>query len=154
MLTLKRRLFSKYDETDTLKRMTDADILAEKKRKTGGYGTVAKESVKGAALGAAGLGLAGTGFAFRKGGPLAAGAGGKKLGKFAGKAGKVAGRYGAIGAAAGALIGGGIALHKRNQKAKENEFYNDRLERAQRHARRREKADWRTNMTQREGYTY
>lgn len=149
MLTLKRRLFSKYDETDTLKRMTDADILAEKKRRTGGYGTVAKETVKGAALGAAGLGLAGTGFAFRKGGPLAAG--GKGMGKLAGK---VAGRYGAIGAAAGALIGGGIALHKRNQKARENEFYNNRLEKAQRHARRREKADWRTNMTQREGYTY
>ena len=58
----------------------------------------------------------------------------------------------------GALIGGvsaGIyAMNQRNKQAKANQFYNDRLEFAQRQAKRREKIDWKTNMTQREGYTY
>ena len=41
-----------------------------------------------------------------------------------------------------------------NKKRKDRTFYNDRLEYAQRQARRREKKDWKENMTQREGYTY
>jgi uncharacterized membrane protein YebE (DUF533 family) len=68
----------------------------------------------------------------------------------------------------GGLIAGGLALGYnayRNMtsgnKAKEAEqynqdveFYNRRLREAQKQARRREAADWKNNMTNREGYTY
>jgi hypothetical protein len=43
---------------------------------------------------------------------------------------------------------------KRSQEKAENSWYNDRLEYAQRQARRREKKDWKANMTERDGYSY
>ena len=43
---------------------------------------------------------------------------------------------------------------RRSKEQADNEFYNRRLEYAQRQAKRREKADWKSNMTQRDGYSY
>jgi endonuclease YncB( thermonuclease family) len=60
-------------------------------------------------------------------------------------------KWGAALGAAGALAAG---MAKNRKQRKENNFYNDRLAYAQRQAKRREKADWKQNMTGREGYTY
>ena len=60
----------------------------------------------------------------------------------------------AAAAIGGAVLGAGIGYLKNRKEAKENRFYNQRLEYAQRQAIRREKKDWKTNMTQREGYSY
>ena len=132
---IKRKTFTMYDETDNLKRMKDSDILAEKKKQDPGYGSVVSNSVGGAAIGATGLGLAG--FIRGKGARLA-----------------TASKYGKLGAVGGAAVLGGMALNKRNDQAKENNFYNKRLAYAQRQAIRREKKDWKSNMTQRDGYSY
>ena len=40
-MIIKRKLFTKYDDTDNLKRMKDSDILAEKPKQAPGYGSVA-----------------------------------------------------------------------------------------------------------------
>jgi len=135
---LKRKSFTMYDETDNLKRMKDSDILAEKKKQAPGYGGVISNAVGGATIGAVGLG----------------GAGLIKNGVFNKKALAAAGKYGKLGALGGAAIMGGLALKKRNEQSKENNFYNKRLEYAQRQAKRREKKDWKSNMTQRDGYSY
>lgn len=135
---LKRKLYTQWDETDNLKRMKDSDILAEQKKKGPGYGSVlsstAGGALAGATVGAAALGikhgLNKTGFVN----------GLKKGGKY------------------GALVGGTImaagALRRKGKADRENKFYNNRLEYAQRQALRREHADWHSNMTQREGYSY
>ena len=137
-MIIKRKLYTKYDDTDNLKRMKDSDILAEKPKQGPGYGSVAMGTLGGAALG----------------GTLGAAAGVFKKAKpgqsFWGKVGKT----GKTGLILGGLAAGGMALHNRNKQAKENEWYNDRLQYAQRQARRREKKDWKTNMTQRDGYSY
>ena len=135
----KRKLFTKWDETDNLKRMKDSDILAEQKKKQPGYGGVAQGALGGAVVGGIGAGLAG-GISGAKGGWKNAM---KKASKY--------GKYGAIG---GALLVGGKALKDRNDQAQENNFYNKRLAYAQRQAMRREKKDWKSNMTQRDGYSY
>ena len=149
---LKRRVFSKYDDTDALKRMKDSDILAEKPKgpETKGSHIAAATGagiIGGAAIG--GLGKA----AFGKRAALQS-TGFRKAGEAMRN---TAGRFGR-GAKAGAIIGGSImaigALSKRSKEKANNEFYNDRLRYAQRQAVRREKADWKTNMTQREGYSY
>ena len=139
---LKRKSFTKWDETDNLKRMKDSDILAEQKKKQPGYGSVMSGSLGGAAVGgiagAAAGGLSGLG---KKGARIAtAGARASKLGK--------------LGAVGGALLVGGKALKERDDQARENNFYNKRLAYAQRQAIRREKKDWKSNMTQRDGYSY
>ena len=36
MITFREKSYTKYDETDALKQMKDSDILAEKKKSTGG----------------------------------------------------------------------------------------------------------------------
>lgn len=138
---LKRKTFTKYDDTDNLKRMKDSDILAEKKR---------EPQTKSSHLAAAGLA-----------GGLAGGAIGSAVGIAKGN-GSVfkASRWAKVPKAgkAGLLIGAGIgvasAMSKRSKEKAENSWYNDRLEYAQRQARRREKADWKANMTQRDGYSY
>ena len=128
---LKRKTFTKYDETDNLKRMKDSDILAEEKKKSPGYRGVLRDAALGAAAGAA---LGGGIGAYRKGGTLK---GGMKTG-----------------AILGGLVMGAAGLRKKHKEDEEREFYNRRLEYAQRHAKRRERIDWRSNMTQRDGYSY
>ena len=139
---MKRKSFTKWDETDNLKRMKDSDILAEQKKKQPGYGGVVQGSMGGAVVGGSAGAVAGaiSGLA-KKGARVAtAGARASKLGK--------------LGAVGGALLVGGKALKDRNDQAQENNFYNKRLAYAQRQAMRREKKDWKSNMTQRDGYSY
>lgn len=139
---LKRKSFTKYDDTDNLKRMKDSDILAEKKKTpaTTPYHTVAATlggGLVGGALGAAGNA------AF-----------GRKVAKGGAKFGKRFVKGGKVGILAGAAIGLSTMSARRNKEQADNEFYNRRLEYAQRQAKRREKADWKSNMTQRDGYSY
>lgn len=133
MYILRRKTFTKYDETDNLKRLKDSDILAEKKRRTTNYGSIAGSAIVGSGLGAAAGGALG------------------KFGKVAGLGGR---RGAALGALGGAAIGAGASYLAGRKKARENREYNNRLRYAQRQALRRERKDWVTNMTQRDGYTY
>lgn len=138
---MKRKSFTKWDETDNLKRMKDSDILAEQKKKQPGYGGVVQGSLGGAVVGgSAGAVAGGIGSLFNKG----------ARSNWARNAGKL-GKLGAVG---GALLVGGKALKERDDQAHENNFYNKRLAYAQRQAIRREKKDWKSNMTQRDGYSY
>jgi hypothetical protein len=135
---LKRKTFTKYDETDNLKRMKDSDILAERKK---------QPETTGSHVAAAGLA-----------GGLVGGAIGS-IGKAVAKSSKgnrltMARRGGKWGAVLGAGIGLATMASKRSQEKAENSWYNDRLEYAQRQARRREKKDWKANMTERDGYSY
>lgn len=135
-MIIKRSLYSIYDDTDSIKRMKDSDILAAKPKKQEGYGGVLGTAATGAVVGAT------------------AGALGKSmLGKSAtfGKRFVKGGKYGAV---IGGTIGAIVGANRRNKFNKENEFYNNRLEQAQRWAKRREKIDWKQNMTGREGYSY
>ena len=127
---LKRKTFTKYDETDNLKRMKDSDILAEEKKKSPGYKSVLRD----AALGVAGGAVLGGALGLRKGGNFRRGL--------------------KTGAVLGGLAMGAAGLRKKNKEDEERDFYNRRLEYAQRHARRRERIDWKANMTQRDGYSY
>jgi len=147
---LKRKSFSKYDDTDNLKRMKDSDILAEK--------PLEPETTRQQVLtGAAGTALVGAGaglgiHTIRK---IGSGSGGvfskSRYANLTGKGLRKAGKTGLIiGAGYGILHG----ISKRNKERAKNSWYNDRLEYAQRQARRREKADWKANMTQRDGYSY
>ena len=138
---LKRKNFTRWDDTDNLKRMKDSDILAEKKKKTAFVGPTLRSAATGAiALGAAG-GILGT-VAGRGTGNWAS----KRLGGFADGA--------KNGAYLGAIGGGLYAQSQRKKEAEDNAFYNKRLVYAQKQAKRRERADWKTNMTQRDGYSY
>lgn len=137
-MIIKRKLFTKYDDTDNLKRMKDSDILAEKPKQAPGYGSVARAALGGAALGGTVGSVAGA-FGKNK-------AGRSLLGRM--------GKGGKTGLVVGGLLAGGMALRNRNKQAENNEWYNKRLNYAQRQARRREKQDWKTNMTQRDGYSY
>lgn len=151
MIVKRTKSFTKYDDTDNLKRMKDSDILAEKEKEVPGYSSsVLPKAVAGAAIGATALGAAnslrrglGKGYGSLRGGQTGWAAAGKGL------------KHGAIG---GALIGatllGASAAKKRSQERKDAEFYNDRLRYAQTQAKRREKVDWKQNMTQREGYSF
>ena len=138
---LKRKTYSVYDETDSLKRMRDSDILAQQKKQNPGFGQAAQTAATGAVVGAAGLGVAkGISNAFNGGGFKGAWNGIKSGGK--------------MGAVLGGIGAGMYALHQRNKQVENNSFYNNRLEYAQKQAKRREKIDWRNNMTQRDGYSY
>jgi L-aminopeptidase/D-esterase-like protein len=143
-MILKRKLYTKYDDTDRLKQMRDSDILAERKKKGPGYASIASDTAAGAVgAGVGGAVIGGATGLFKKGSGTAV----SRMAKGAGNLGKAGLVVGAIGA-------GAMALRKRSKAAKDNQFYNDRLEYAQRQAKRREKKDWKTNMTQRESYTY
>lgn len=137
MVIFKRKVFTKYDDTDALKQMKDSDILAQEKKKAPGYGGVAAAAATGATVGAATGSIMN---AFRK-----------KPGTTIGGRMMKGGKYGAL---AGGIAMGLMAANKREKEAKDASFYNKRLNFAQRQARRREKKDWNTNMTQRQGYTY
>jgi hypothetical protein len=122
--------------------MKDSDILAEQKKKQPGYGSVVSGSLGGATVGGVAGAAAG----------LASGLG--KKGARIATAGARASKLGKLGAVGGALLVGGKALKDRNDQAQDNNFYNKRLAYAQRQAVRREKKDWKSNMTQRDGYSY
>lgn len=139
MTTFRLKRFTQWDETDRLKAMKDSDILAEKKRSSAG--NTASNMVTGAVGGA----VVGTGVGMASG--LVTGKG------FKGKL-SAAGRLGKTAAIGGAVLGAGVGYMKNRKEAKENRFYNQRLEYAQKQAIRREKKDWKTNMTQRDGYSY
>ena len=132
MIKFRQKEYTKYDSTDALKQMKDSDILAEKPKTNSG---IAAKTIGSAATGAAGGAIAGGLLGGLKKGSTLKG-----------------------GAKAGALLGGlgaaAISMAKNSKKKEENEFFNDRLEYAQKQARRREKKDWKQNMTGREGYTY
>ena len=131
MKKFKQKQYTQWDETDQLKQMKDSDILAEKKKENPSrLGGALKGAGIGAGIGAVAGGLMG----LRSGNVI----GGMKRGAKWG---------GAIGTIGGATMIG-------NKERSENNFYNNRLEYAQRQARRREKKDWKQNMTGREGYTY
>jgi hypothetical protein len=126
------RQYTKWDDTDNLKKMKDSDILAEKKRSNAGnYAKVGVGTAAGAGIG---LGAA----------------------KIAQNLGYLGGGKGALGlgAAAGGLIGAGSTYLANRNKIKDNKFYNQRLGYAQRQANRRERKDFVSNNTNREGYSY
>ena len=137
-MILLRKTFTQWDATDNLKRMKDADILAESKKPTSNYGEAAKAGLVGAAT------IGGIGSAVSAG--LAAKNGTSIM--------KGLSRGGKLGAIAGGLTAAGIALHKGKKQNEQNQFYNQRLEYAQQQALRRERKDWKQNMTQRDGYSY
>lgn len=144
-IKLKRKLYTRWDETDNIKRMKDSDILAEKEKPTTNYGGIAA----GAATGAVAAGAAGATIGAAKGLIKPAAGAGRlaSMGKFAGK-------YGKVGLLAGGALAAAAAYNKGKKQAEENQFYNQRLQYAKRQALRREKKDWKTNMTQRDGYSY
>ena len=132
MIKFKQKVYTQWDQTDQLKQMKDSDILAEKKRSNTSLNVdTLKKTALGAGVGAMAGGVLGS---LKKGGTFAGGA-----------------RKGAI--LAGLGTGLVSAIQNRQQK-KENNFYNDRLKYAQKQALRREKKDWKNNMTNRDGYTY
>lgn len=145
-IKLKRKSYTQWDETDNLKRMKDSDILAEKPRKTTDYSGIAKTATLGTIAG----GAAGITAGAVKGAISKPAVGSTVFGNIAGKA-KTGGKLGLL---AGATIAGVAAYKKGNKQAEENQFYNDRLAYAKRQALRRERKDWKTNMTQRDGYSY
>lgn len=131
MIKFRQKQYTQWDDTDRLKQMKDSDILAEKKKS--GPSRISG-AFKGAGIGSTLGAVAGGIMGVKSGNVL----GGMKRGA------KIGGTVGAIGGAT--MIG--------NKQRSEAEFYNDRLEYAKRQALRREKKDWKTNMTGREGYTY
>ena len=132
MIKFKQKVYTQWDQTDQLKQMKDSDILAEKKRSNTSLNVdTLKKTALGAGVGALAGGVLG---GLKKGGPFTGGA-----------------SKGAI--LAGLGTGLVSAIQNRQQK-KENNFYNDRLKYAQKQALRREKKDWKNNMTNRDGYTY
>lgn len=144
---IKRFAQFNYDETDSLKRMKDSEILSEQQKRKPGYGevmsAVGTAAVTGGLAGAA-LGAGSHIFRNRNAGVNAMANGlGKKMGKW--------GKWGAIGAA---TVAGINSLSKRNEEVENVNKYNDRLHYAQRKAMARERADWKANMTQRDGYSY
>ena len=132
MIYFKQKKYTQWDQTDRIKQMKDSDILAEKKRSnTGSYISAAQNAALGAGVGATLGGIYG---GLRKNNTFAKG--GKR------------------GALLGGLAAGTVSLLGSRQQRSDNDFYNDRLEYAKVQAQRREKKDWKNNMTNREGYTY
>jgi len=151
MKILRQKSFTQWDETDNLKRAKDSDILAEQEKKKPGYGNVALAAGTGAVTGAAAL--AGTGML--KGAMLKKKYGGGFKGAMKGIASRNYKARGIAGAAIGAGVAGLGALKARKKKADEVQFYNDRLGYAKRQSLRRERKDWKHNMTNgREEYSY
>lgn len=140
-----------YADSDDLKRMKDSEILAEEEKQTPGYGkTVGKAAKYGLGIGAAAAGA----------GALAAGAGALKdgysltSGQTWKSIGRKAGKWGGIALAAGTAIGAAKGLVERNREKQQVDKYNARLNYAQRRAARRERTDFKANMSNRDGYSY
>lgn len=149
MLILRTKNFTKWDDTDNLKRAKDSDILAEEEKKKPGIGKIVSAAGAGAITGAAGGAV----------GHLAARIT-KRVGK--GEAKRIAEKLVRRGGKkniklAAALTAGTLAIGATNKRQKEVEevnHYNERLRYAKKQALRREKKDWANNMTNgREEYT-
>lgn len=150
MYKFKRKSFTFYDETDNLKRMKDSDILAQQKRPTSDNAGALRSAAYGGTMGLTIGGLAGTAL----GGMAMGQQGSRATSSILSGMGRGLKSGAKWGFAAGTVMG--IANHMRKNKSQleENRQYNRRLEYAQRQAKRRERADWKTNMTQRDGYSY
>lgn len=133
-MIIKRKLYTKYDDTDALKRMKDSDILAATPKE------IPTPSGSGIGMSAASGALLGGGV-------------GSVIGGITKKGIRKGGMYGA---AIGTAINTYRALNKssNNENVEDIEFYNRRLKEAQKWARRREKMDWKNNITNRQGYSY
>lgn len=133
MLVFRIKNYTQWDETDNLKRSRDSDILAAQKKKTTDWGKVGKSSLVGAGIGA----VANNAMGFFNKGFRGLGMGRTKWG-----------------AAIGGALGAGIGYASQGKQRSEANFYNNRLEYAQRQAKNREQRDWRNQMTRREDYSY
>ena len=138
MKIIRFKTFSKYDETDRIKKMKDSDILAEEYRETPKVGL--KEAFRDVATGAIAGGLLG------------------KVNELTGnRLGLSSTDWRDLGRK-GALLGGvytvGKDLYRKYKYGEEVDFYNKRLRQAKKNARRREKSDWLNNTLNRESYTY
>ena len=131
---------TKYDRTDRIKAMKDADILAMKKKKDGTYLKSAKAGVAGAAVGGTVGAIAGAAGNLKKGNLLGAVKNAKRGAK--------------AGAGIGAAVAGAGTLAATHNTRTETRFVNNRIEEAKKNAQRREAKDWHNNSTNREGYTY
>jgi len=142
--------FTKWDETDNLKRAKDSDILAEEEKKKPGVGGIVSAGVAGGVTGAAaGAGAHVTSKIIRKHGKGEAKNIASKIAKRGGKKNVLL----AAGLGAATLAAG--ATNKRHKEVEEVNHYNKRLRYAKRQALRREGKDWRNNMTNgREEYSY
>ena len=138
MKIIRYKTFSKYDETDRIKKMKDSDILAEEYRETPKVGL--KEATRDLATGAI------VGSLIGKVNELS----GNRLG-LSSTDWREAGKKGAI---LGGLYSIAKDLYRKHKYGEEVEFYNKRLRQAKKNARRREKSDWLNNTLNREGYTY
>lgn len=136
-MIIKRKLYSKYDDTDEIKRMKDSDILDAQEKKLNRLERIIR-TLKNTGNKAIIGGVAG--------GALSLIGKNKSLDKTL--------RHAKLGAGIGAAGGLIQSVRVNNKEAEDTEFYNDRLRYAKKHARRRERSDWRNNMTQREGYSY
>jgi len=130
----RQRLFTKYDDTDDLKRMTDADILATPKQITHTASRSLNAGLGGSVIGAL---LASILSAKKNGFDL------NKLGDSAKK-----------GAIIGSLVGLGKGVLDTRKEREDADWFNRRLRYAKYQARRREAKDWRENIGGRERYTY
>jgi len=151
-----QREFTRWDDTDNLKRAKDSDILAEEKKRGPGISGPLTSAAQGAVIGAGAGAVTGG---------ILKGVGNRKAITSTVKSGvanpaltrsllRGIKHTGIAGVVIGTTIGLGKGLKKYREKKQDVNFYNKRLGYAQRQALRRERADWRQNMTQREGYSY
>lgn len=138
MKVIRFKTFSKYDETDRLKKMKDSDILEENFKETPGVSL--KEAARNVLTGAL-------------------------VGGTVGKINELTGNKLNLsdtdwkntlkkGAVAGGIYAIGKDLYRKSAEGDEVDFYNKRLRQAKKNAKRREKSDWINNTLNREGYTY
>ena len=139
MKILRFKTFSKYDETDRIKRMKDSDILDEEYKKDPGVSLkeVSRDLATGAIIGGV-LGKANQ-------------ISGGRLGSSISTDRRKSARNGVIIAGAYDVL---KDIYRKHKHGDEVDFYNKRLRQAKKNARRREKSDWLNNTLNREGYTY
>lgn len=145
----KRKLYTKYDETDNLKRMKDSDILALEPKKLSPETSAGRRGINGAMEGAVLGGITGGAI-----GALSEGIGKKSM-DAAWKGAQSGGKRGLIIGAATLGLLKALSAQKRGENEEiDNRFYNNRLKYAQKMARRREQADWIANINNRDGYSF
>ena len=147
MAKYKIKRFTRWDQTDQLKASKDSDILAAQAKPLVDARGIALD----AATGAAALGSLGAVSGFLGG---ASGKMAHPISKALPSGLKNAKGAGIAGAVVGTGLGAGISYLKGRKQSQDNAFYNKRLNQAKKYALRRERKDWRTNMTQRDGYSY